>query len=64
MNIIMLFFFDYKQTTLFVYNVVNNQIEINYIRFIKYMNLSVNRYKNIVNFIKFYQKELNEIRFR
>ena len=28
------------------------------------MNLNVNRYKDIINFIEFHQKELNEIRLR
>ena len=46
--------FNCEQTTFFVYNIINNQIEINYIRFIKYMNLNVNHYKDIVNFIESY----------
>ena len=57
-------FLDYEQTTLFIYNIINNQIEINCIRFIKHINLNINYYKNIVNFIEFHQKKLNEIRFR
>ena len=28
------------------------------------MNLNVNRYKDIINFIEFHEKELNEIKFR
>ena len=28
------------------------------------MNLNVNYYKNIINFIEFYEKKLNEITFR
>ena len=55
-------FFNYEQTTLFVYNIINNQIEINYIRFIKYINLNINRHKDIINFIESYQKELNKIK--
>ena len=55
---------DCEQTALFVYNVMNNQIEIDYIRFIKHMNLNINRHKNIVNFIESHQKKLNEIRLR
>ena len=47
-------FFNCEQTTLFVYNIINNQIKINYIRFIKHMNLNINRYKNIINFIEFH----------
>ena len=57
-------FFNYKHITLFVYNVINNQIEFNYFRIIKYINLNVNYYKNIINFVEFYKKKLNEIRFR
>ena len=60
-NVILL---NCEQMTLFIYNIINNQIEINCIRLIKYMNLNINRYKDIVNFIESYQKELNEIRFR
>ena len=56
-------FFNYKYATLFVYCVMNNQIEFNYIRVIKYINLNINYYKNIVDFVKFYKKKLNEIRF-
>ena len=56
--------FDYKYTTLFIHYVVNNQIEFNYIQIIKYINLNVNYHKDIVNFVEFYKKELNEIRLR
>ena len=56
-------FFDCEHITLFVYYVINNQIKFNYIRIIKYMNLNINYYKNIINFIEFYKKKLNEIRF-
>ena len=58
-----IFFFNYEYTTLFVYYVVNNQIEFNYIRIIKYINLNVNCYKNIINFVEFYEKKLNKIKF-
>ena len=54
---------NYKYITLFVYCVINNQIEFNYIRIIKYINLNINYYKDIINFVEFYKKELNEIRF-
>ena len=57
-------FFNCEHITLFVYNVINNQIEFNYIRIIKYINLNVNYYKNIVNFIEFYEKKLNKIKLR
>ena len=57
-------FFNYKHITLFVYCVINNQIEFDYIRIIKHINLNINYYKNIVNFVESYEKELNEIRFR
>ena len=56
-------FFDYEHATLFVYNVINNQIKFDCFRIIKHMNLNVNYYKNIVNFVEFYEKKLNEIRF-
>ena len=56
--------FNYEHITLFIYYVVNNQIEFDYIRIIKYINLNINCYKNIVNFVEFYKKELNKIRFR
>ena len=57
-------FFDYEYMTFFVHCVINNQIEFNYFRIIKYMNLNVNYYKDIVNFVEFYEKKLNEIRLR
>ena len=57
-------FFDYEYTTFFIHYVVNNQIEFDCIRIIKYINLNINCYKNIINFVEFYEKELNEIRFR
>ena len=53
--------FNCEQTTFFVYNVINNQIEINCIRFIKYMNLNMNHHKDIVDFIESHQKKLNKI---
>ena len=56
--------FNYEYITFFIYYVVNNQIEFNYIRIIKYINLNINCYKNIVNFVEFYKKELNKIRLR
>ena len=56
--------FNYKYTTLFIYCVVNNQIEFNYFRIIKYMNLNINCYKDIVNFVESHKKKLNKIRFR
>ena len=56
-------FFNYEQATFFVYNIINNQIKINYIRFIKHMNLNINHYKNFINFIKFYEKKLNKFFF-
>ena len=59
-----IFFFNYKHIMFFIYNVVNNQIEFNYIRIIKYINLNVNYYKDIISFVEFYKKKLNEIRFR
>ena len=56
--------FDCEHTTLFVHYIINNQIEFNYFRIIKYMNLNISYHKDIVNFIEFYKKKLNEIRFR
>ena len=53
---------NYKYITLFVYCVINNQIEFNYIRIIKYINLNINYYKDIVNFVEFYKKKLNKIK--
>ena len=49
-------FFNYKYITFFVYYVMNNQIEFNYFQIIKHMNLNINYYKNIVNFVEFYKK--------
>ena len=57
-------FFNYEHTTLFIYYVVNNQIEFNCIRIIKHINLNINCYKNIVNFIEFHEKKLNKIKLR
>ena len=57
-------FFDYEYITLFIYNVINNQIEFDYFRIIKHMNLNINYHKDIIDFIEFYEKELNEIRLR
>ena len=57
-------FFDYEYITFFVHNVVNNQIEFNCFRIIKYMSLSINCYKDILNFVESYKKELNKIRLR
>ena len=57
-------FFNYKYITLFVYYIINNQIEFNYIRIIKHINLNINYYKDIVNFVEFYEKKLNKIRLR
>ena len=56
--------FDCEHTTLFVYYVINNQIEFDYFRIIKYMNLNINYHKDIVNFVEFYEKKLNKIKFR
>ena len=47
-------FFNYEHTTLFVYNIINNQIEFDYFRIIKHINLNINYYKNIVNFVESY----------
>ena len=58
-NIILL---NYKHAALFVYYIINNQIKFNCFRIIKHMNLNINYYKNIVNFIEFHEKELNKIR--
>ena len=55
-------FFNCEHITLFIYYVINNQIEFDNFRIIKYMNLNINYYKDIVNFIEFYKKKLNEIR--
>ena len=56
--------FNYEHITLFVYNVINNQIEFDYFRIIKYINLNINYHKDIINFIEFYKKKLNEIKLR
>ena len=48
-------FFNCEYTTFFVYYVINNQIIFNCIRIIKYINLNINYYKNIVDFIEFYE---------
>ena len=55
-------FFNYEYTTLFIYYVVNNQIKFNCFRIIKHINLNVNYYKNIINFVESYKKKLNKIR--
>ena len=57
-------FFNYEYTAFFVYYVINNQIEFDYFRIVKYMNLNINYYKNIVNFVESHKKELNKIKFR
>ena len=57
-------FLNYKHITLFIHYVINNQIEFNYLRIIKHMNLNINYYKNIVNFVESYKEKLNKIRFR
>ena len=57
-------FFNYEHITLFIYYVINNQIEFNYIRIIKHINLNINYYKDIVDFVEFYKKKLNKIKFR
>ena len=56
-------FFNYKYMTFFVHYVMNNQIKFNYFRIIKHINLNINYHKNIVNFVEFYEKELDEIKF-
>ena len=58
------FFFHYKHMMFFIYYVVNNQIKFNYFRIIKHINLNVNYHKDIINFIEFYKKKLNKIRFQ
>ena len=50
--------------TLFIYNVINNQIEFNYFRIIKHINLNINHYKNIISFVESYKKKLNKIKLR
>ena len=57
-------FFNYEYITLFIHYIINNQIEFNYFRIIKYINLNINYYKDIINFAEFYKKKLNEIKFR
>ena len=54
--------FNYEHITFFIYNVINNQINFNCFRIIKYMNLNINYYKNIISFVEFYKKKLNEIK--
>ena len=56
--------FNCEHAALFIHYVINNQIEFDYFRIIKHMNLNINYYKNIINFIEFYEKELNEIKLR
>ena len=57
-------FLNCEHTMFFIYYVVNYQIEFNYIRIIKYINLNINCYKDIISFVESYKKELNKIRFR
>ena len=57
-------FFNYEYITFFIYYIVNNQIKFNYFRIIKYINLNINYYKDIVNFVEFYKKKLNKIKLR
>ena len=57
-------FFNYEYITLFIHYVVNNQIEFDCIRIIKYINLNINYYKNIVNFAEFHKKKLNKKKIR
>ena len=57
-------FLDYEHITLFVYYVINNQIEFDCIRIIKHINLNINYYKDIINFVEFHKKKLNKIRLR
>ena len=57
-------FFNCEYATLFIYCAVNNQIEFDCFQIIKHMNLNVNCYKDIVNFIEFHKKELNKIKLR
>ena len=56
--------FNCEYITLFIHCVINNQIEFDYFRIIKYINLNINYYKNIINFVESYKKELNEIKLR
>ena len=55
-------FLDCEHITFFIYYVINNQIEFDCLRIIKHINLNINYHKNIVNFVEFYKKKLNEIR--
>ena len=55
-------FFDYEHITFFIHYIINNQIEFNCIRIIKYINLNINYHKNVVNFVKSHKKELNKIK--
>ena len=57
-------FFNCEHITLFIYNVINNQIEFNYFRIIKHINLNINYHKNIINFTESHKKKLNEIKLR
>ena len=57
-------FFNCEHITLFIHYIINNQIEFNCFRIIEYINLNINYYKDIVNFVEFHKKELNKIRFR
>ena len=50
--------------SLFIYNNINNFIELNRIILEKGINLSVNNYENIKKIFKSYQKELNKIKSR
>ena len=52
-------FFNYEHITLFIYNIVNNQIEFNCFRIIKHMNLNINYHKDIIDFVEFHKKKLN-----
>ena len=54
--------FNYKHITFFIHYVINNQIEFNCFRIIKHMNLNINYYKDIINFVESYKKKLNEIK--
>ena len=60
-NIILL---NCEHATFFIHYVINNQIEFDYIRIIKYINLNISYYKDIINFVESHKEKLNEIRFR
>ena len=49
-------FFNCEYITLFIHYVINNQIEFDYFRIIKHINLNINYYKDIMNFIEFHKK--------